>query len=65
MSDDTTAKINAAVDACLERCTSAQYPRRELELILQEAQDAGELTAEEATIVQEAVKRILLEHPQG
>ena len=56
---DSTARINQAVDAALERCTKSPMPHSELRDFLKDAAAKGSLLAEEIAAVESAVLRAL------
>ena len=62
MLDDRTARINAAVDQCLERLDRAADPRVELQAFVAEHQ--GMLPEEELRTVETVVFRIILDREQ-
>jgi hypothetical protein len=59
MDDDSTARINQAVDAILERCTRSSLPHSTLRALLKQAEADGLLSAEELAAVEAAVLRAL------
>ena len=59
---DRTARINAAVDQCLERLDGAADPKTELQAFVAERQ--GTLADEELRTVETVVFRIILDREQ-
>jgi len=59
MDADSTARINQAVDALLERCTRSSLPHSMLRDLLKQAEANGSLTAKESAAVESAVLRAL------
>ena len=59
MDADSVAKINQAVDSCLERCAGSPDPYSLLRDLLKELEDSGEFTAVEIATIKNAVKRAL------
>lgn len=64
MLDKQIARINAAVDECLERCTKANNPRIELDAFMREEEQAASLKPEELRAVETIVFRILQDREQ-
>jgi hypothetical protein len=62
MLDDRTARINQAVDACLERLDNTPDARAELQAFIAERQ--GTLPEEELRTVETVVFRIILDREQ-
>jgi hypothetical protein len=62
MLDDRTARINHAVDACLERLDNSSDARAELQAFVAERQ--GTLPEEELRTVETVVFRIILDREQ-
>jgi hypothetical protein len=59
MSPASTAKINQAVDDCLEKCASTAAPFSLLRDYLKELEDSGAWTPEEVAAVEQAAPQIL------
>jgi hypothetical protein len=62
MLDDRTARINAAVDQCLERLDGTADPKQELQAFVAERQ--GAIPDEELRTVETVVFRIILDREQ-
>ena len=62
MLDDRTARINQAVDQCLERLDNNSDPRAELRAFI--AAQQGTLPEEELRTVETVVFRIILDREQ-
>jgi hypothetical protein len=62
MLDDRTARINQAVDQCLERLNDSPDPRVELQAFINENKNA--LPEEELRTVETVVFRIILDREQ-
>lgn len=59
--EDSIAKVNQAVDRCLEQCAAESVPFSAMRDFLKELWESGEYSAEEIAIVEKAVHRILKE----
>ena len=56
---ESIAKINQAVDACLERCAGSAVPDTALQDFLKELEVSGDLTPDEIKTVEQAAARAL------
>jgi hypothetical protein len=59
MDPDSVAKVNQAVDSCLDRCAGSLAPPSLLRDLLKELQDTGEYTPVEIATIENAVRRAL------
>jgi hypothetical protein len=59
MDRDSIARVNTAVDECLDRCSKARFPLVVLDAFLMEVQQVGSLSDKEVEAVEEQIRRVL------